>query len=208
MNLDKIKNSKILDDVKMSSPNGKNINIGIHIDCIGAAHEAEHGYRETIADSEMSLHAFIQYMLEFEGAFLASEYYVTAPDLCAVMTKENSSFKVICKKDITLQELVVENKPLKVSFRINKLNEAVINDRMELLMEKGVKQLDDIELAWLGMPIGTDANSVIDELAGYPAIQAILGDSETGIEASPKEHWILKLNSALRLIRLLISPFR
>ena len=124
------------------------------------------------------------------------------------MTKENSSFKVICKKDITLQELVVENKPLKVSFRINKLNEAVINDRMELLMEKGVKQLDDIELAWLGMPIGTDANSVIDELAGYPAIQAILGDSETGIEASPKEHWILKLNSALRLIRLLISPFR
>lgn len=50
-------------------------------------------------------------------------------------------------------------------------------------------------------------NNLIDRLVDYPALQAILKDDKSAIEEPTKERRILKLNFALRFIRLLISPF-
>jgi len=51
-------------------------------------------------------------------------------------------------------------------------------------------------------------NNLIDSLVDYPALQAVLKDDKPVIEEPTKEYRILKLNFALRFLRLLISPFR
>ena len=206
---DTIKKSMDMAAVEESLHDNENLKVEIHFECVGAAHEYEHGYREVMVDPEMNLDSFIQLALGFKESFLASEYYMlAAKQLCAIIRRTNSGSEIISKENIFLRDLVIKNQPLKVSFNINKLNDATIEYRLKDLIAKGVERLDNVEAAWLGAPVGTPVDNLPYKLADSPTIGAMLQDHNSANEETPKKHWIYKLGFILRFIRVLMNLAR